>query len=752
MLLHAIPLDANMTAAAALRRLAAYGLWLDPNEPNAKSWIDQRAKALKIAAGEIIRRSARKPEDFGTAIRRQLYTNIMWYARPAREVLNACLAAASDATLVRALDLHEDDSEPTLQPPGVVRGPHGEGWVLDTPSHEGVVLHGGTPVAVSLLPPETLLRATTRRGRDFDKGLPSFDVPVPRASTTRGAPPPPPPEPKPVELSLWPRIDAPKYVPAKIAFPVKVGFSAEQQAAVTGGRMTLRAPAGTKTIAVTVELIADGVDADAWSKPLSVAVDNPTAAEVTFMLTGREPAGPEPMQLTTLEIRYVIDGAVVGTASKPLAIGRASDATMLQVNESGNYGKPWLAQPTTASALSLQPDPRVADLTIELAKPDGDPTTGAYVCKLYSPHNITADKGPHKIHLGADAKTFARQIVDDMRTFNANELIDNLLRSNGSLVTEKLPPAAIDAVREVAAIVAPNPPAVLLVSAEPFVPWELALIDPPLDATRPPFLGAQALVGRWFRDGASASAPPSAAAAAAAALPVRVPKPPASPPGTIPVKNMAVMAGMYKAATGLRNLPMAEKEAQSLVTAYGPLALPLPASASALRLLLEAKLQRGFTEVGADAMHFAGHGDFDPAQPDSSVMFLSDGTPIRSLLFRSAKYGQDLLPFIFLNACMIGIGGEVLGDMGGFPGNCLRGGFGAVLGALWEVDDAVASAIALEFWKRALPNGAGGTGESVAAILRDLRARYVCEPGVAPISTYLAYTYYGHPRLTLQRA
>jgi hypothetical protein len=99
---------------------------------------------------------------------------------------------------------------------------------------------------------------------------------------------------------------------------------------------------------------------------------------------------------------------------------------------------------------------------------------------------------------------------------------------------------------------------------------------------------------------------------------------------------------------------------------------------------------------------------------------------------------------------MIGIGGELLGDMGGFPGNSLRGGFGGVLGALWEVDDAVAREVALEFWRRAMPSE-GRKPEPVAAILRDLRAKYMSSETATPVPTYLSYVYYGHPRLTLQR-
>jgi CHAT domain-containing protein len=206
------------------------------------------------------------------------------------------------------------------------------------------------------------------------------------------------------------------------------------------------------------------------------------------------------------------------------------------------------------------------------------------------------------------------------------------------------------------------------------------------------------------------------------------------------------MAAWYKAQSGLCRLPKAEAEAKAIAGGWDGLALS--ATAQSVRQLL----QRSFSDIGGiEAVHFAGHGDFDPEKPDSSALFLEDGTPLRSTVFRTAKYGGNEQPLMFLNACMLGIGGEVLGDMAGFPGSSLRGGFGGVLGALWEVDDTVAHDIALEFWKRALPP-APQRGEPIGSILRDLRSRYRTSETFAPVSTYLAYVYYGHPRLTLERA
>jgi CHAT domain-containing protein len=214
---------------------------------------------------------------------------------------------------------------------------------------------------------------------------------------------------------------------------------------------------------------------------------------------------------------------------------------------------------------------------------------------------------------------------------------------------------------------------------------------------------------------------------------------------------MAVLAAWYKATSGLARLPSAEAEAQALVKGWS--GLPLAGTAISMRQLLTCTLKNGFEDIGGvEAVHFAGHGDFDPTKPDASALFLEDGTPLSSTMFRAAKYGGERQPLLFLNGCMLGIGGDLLGDMAGFPGNSLRGGFGGVIGALWEVDDSVAHELALEFWKQVLPLTPLTEGIQVGQVLRDIRRKYMPDPASTPAPTYLAYVYYGHPRLVLQRA
>lgn len=736
MLLPAIAIDTAMTAAAVLARLARHGFWIDASEPQAQAWIAESAGRLGLSFEQAEQRLHRSSWRAGAALRRQWNMQILWYARSVGELLQRCSWAAPDAPLLVVLDLHEHDGQPPIQLSSEDEAPAAEGVVFvgdlpvgvslmmamagpsggDVASEEWDEAAGGAPAAVDLEPRPGLRRGRSRAGR----GAGAESEPLPQ----------------PVTVRAWPRLDAPDFVPARTPFTVEIGLSPEAQARVAGGRFALEVPAGQSAVEVTIELIADGLEApDGWSRPLRVEVADPYAATATFTLVGLDPAGPEPVHLTTLEVRYVLGGTVCGTASRALVIGHASHT---QAPERMTFGTAWLDQPPTATPIVLRPDALPADLTIELAKPDGNQASGRFECRLLSPHPIELAGTKLAIDLGEDARTFAHSIVGQIRNWANDPILENLLVSFGMAIGEKLPPAVFDAVRAVAAAVAPRPPAVLLVSADPYVPWELAHFEAPLDPARPPFLGAQVVLGRWLRAAESSAAPAGG-----------VSRPPAQPPATIGVKHMAVMAGLYRAQSGLRTLPEAEREAAAIAQSYD--AVQLAATTQDMKRLLDAQLTHRFQQIGGvEAIHFAGHGDADPEVSDGSMLMLSEGRPLPSILFRSAKYGGERQPLFFLNACMIGIGGELLGDMGGFPGNCLRGGFGALLGALWEVDDEVARSFALAFWKRALPTD-GSVAAPVGEILRDLRAQYSAPAGQVPVHTWLAYVYYGHPRLTLQR-
>ncbi len=733
MLRPAIALDAEMPASEVLHRLALNGFWSSVDHPAARARVERMRAGMKQQPFDAVAATlARDARLHGAAIRRQWGTYVLWYARDLQQVLERCAAAAPDALLIDVLDLHEHDSEPTieLQPGG------------GTPLSAGVVMDEGQPVGVSLPDAAQAPDGTSHASRQWlERGTLHKATPATRRSAAPAAAQPPAQRATAsAHAQAWPRLDAPEHVPAAQPFEVVVGFALDRQAGVAGGQVVLPFEPGVQTLDLSVELSAGkGVEApDGWSRPLRVSVSDLTAATASFRLVGIEPTNRERAWLTMLEVRYVLAGTVCGTAARPLVILPSASAGAPQPRP---FGTGWQTMAATASPVNLVAEKHAPDLTIEITKPDRNASSGAYVCRLCSPHDLVVQRGSFEIDLGQDARTFAKAMVEEIRMFSTSELLEGTIESIGRLVAERLPAQAFEALREVAAKVAPEVPAVLIVSAEPYVPWELAWMDPPLDDSRPSHLGAQALLGRWLRD--NATAPP----VAAGAEPV-VPRPATHPIGELSVRNMAVMAAWYQASSGLRRLPKAEQEAKQLAASFP--SVPLAASSQSLRQLLNASLERGFERVAVEAVHFAGHGDFDPTRPDASALFLEDGFPLRSTLFRAAKYGGERQPLLFLNACMLGIGGELLGDMAGFPGNSLRGGFGGVLGALWEVDDAVAHDIALEFWRRALPPPPA-RGEPIGAILRDLRALYVPGATPAPVATYLAYVYYGHPRLTLQR-
>jgi hypothetical protein len=329
-----------------------------------------------------------------------------------------------------------------------------------------------------------------------------------------------------------------------------------------------------------------------------------------------------------------------------------------------------------------------------------------------------------KIELGSDSKTFAKLLIDQVRQWSGDDLVDNLLNGIAEEVAVKLPQEFWSVLRSVAALVTDRPVTFQLNSCEPYVPWELALVDPPIDAARPQFLAAQVAMGRWILGDRGISSPPLL---------------------TRSVEAMAVMAGMYTIQSALTPLPEAIEEAKALAQSYSTMpAIPLDCTPANFKLLLDAKLTYNLNPIGGvQCVHFAGHGEVDPTRPGEAAIYLSNGSPITPVFFKRSPLGRGYAPFIFFNACMVGTAGEMLGGLGGFPGNCLTGGFAGLVAPLWAVNDGVAKSFALEFYRQAF---SAPKDRTVAEVLRELRANY---NSTTPVPSYLAYVFYGNPYLKL---
>jgi hypothetical protein len=726
----AVSLDASMSVQDALARLARHGYWLTPDSPEAASWIDQYLARIRKALAEspcpresgvpresgiasidpstldsaAVARLLAKPLDQGRAvIRRQEGVTIFWYARKMEDLLPQLAGADRSATLKDALMLHEYQASQAQQYSSM------SSYRIER--FEGVVLNGLQVYGVG---------ESTRLPDLFD-----IDFGASRGGTTGPAfagSPVPPAATSPQVLRAYPNVDAPAAVAVGQRFPLTIGISDSAVAGVfSSGPMTIAAPANAKSVAINIQVIADGFDAvDGWTRTLQVDLAAPTQARVGFNLIARPQA--EPVRMTAIVVHYSVNGATCGIAFRHIVVGHDLNA----IPKPDDRGQSWRDLEPQAAELSLVAS-ESPDVELDIVRPNGNAAKGDYSCVFRNAHGVPAPGNSFEIHLGDDAEGFAKDLIDDMRRWGTNPLAHNLLEAFGKTAADKLPREFWSMLSEVASRVRDRPLTLQLSSAEPYIPWELALLETPLDPTRPAFLGAQVNMGRWILGDSKIAA---------------------SPRSYVSVKAMAVMAGMYNPASGLRPLPMAQQEAQDLETAYADLpVIRLDCTPPDLKALLDATLVRNTENIGGvQLVHFAGHGEVDPTRPGDAALFLSNGQPISPKFLRFSMLGKQHAPFIFLNACMVGTGGQYLGDAGGFPGNSLAGGFAGLVAPLWAVNDTVAHSVAIDFYRQLF---AAGNTSTVSQLMREVRAQY---KSAAPVPSYLAYVFYGNPNLKLARA
>ena len=149
-------------------------------------------------------------------------------------------------------------------------------------------------------------------------------------------------------------------------------------------------------------------------------------------------------------------------------------------------------------------------------------------------------------------------------------------------------------------------PVLLVVSEEPYVPWDLAMVPEALrlDPESPPLLGCQLVTGRWM--------PPDATDGLNPGHPIL------PPPVAVDVASMAVV--VHRADEGFAPLPAALEEAERLRTDFG--AVVVPARVEEVAALLEERYGAGGRVVVPDVLHLACHGEADPAAPSRSGLLL----------------------------------------------------------------------------------------------------------------------------------
>jgi len=157
--------------------------------------------------------------------------------------------------------------------------------------------------------------------------------------------------------------------------------------------------------------------------------------------------------------------------------------------------------------------------------------------------------------------------------------------------------------------------------------------------------------------------------------------------------------------------------------------------------LTQAEIYRLLENGGFDGLHFACHGEYNPRNPDQSVLRLEDGFLRPSdISGRMQQFGRDR-PLVFLNACEAAQQGVALTGLGGWARKFLEAGSGAFIGPTWEATSLSAKTFAVAFYRFFRQEG-----KPIAEAVR-LAREAIREDGNP---TWLSYAVYAHPMAQVQ--
>jgi hypothetical protein len=373
------------------------------------------------------------------------------------------------------------------------------------------------------------------------------------------------------------------------------------------------------------------------------------------------------------------------------------------------------------------------DLLVSVCR--GDAESSWVWCAFAPDPTVEVPDLPASTTLEGDIAGFALETRRSI-AFSADASADFLsLAGRARRIGRAIPHGIQEAIRAVTT--APGrdrAPAVLLLTEELVVPWELACLEPRLVTPwggDSPFLGAHVAVGRW---------------------PLTEHRPRPRPRSAVSVRTGAVLTADYTGVPGWGRLDAAVAEAAEVARLFDP-----PAATVAPDLWTVIDMLRGLPSP-ADVLHLALHGQYDAAGDQEGIVLLTKssttGSTVAQFLTPAEVENGSLEhgPLVFLNACQVGTDERVLGDYAGFASTLLRIGATAVVAPLWNIRDDVASSVAKRFYAAAL----GPEAVPVAEVVRALRATYTeqaVRAGDPTLhATLIAYQVFGHPRLRLQRA
>ncbi|MBY5163801.1 CHAT domain-containing protein [Salsipaludibacter albus] len=515
------------------------------------------------------------------------------------------------------------------------------------------------------------------------------------------------------DLTTFPRMEAPEQVTAATTLELVVGLGDAPMPttgdAPEGGPM--RVVAAGPTVDLEIQVVAPDFTMPAGGRRfLHVRTDDPSASSVTVPLVA--PAVEEARR-TTVRVEYVHGGMPIGQAWREVVVTPTDERVEATVE-------------TGAAAVTVSDPANWADLTVMVSE---GPRPDVLTWSFFTAHDVDIPEQADRGLDAADARDFAHQQVVRLGQSAGSELEGTELAGVSRIVADVMPPEFWEALAAVAAVV-DQIPSLFLVTADAWIPWELASTEPAylppevVDADVPMFLGAQFRVARWLEQRKVG----------------RMTAPVLPPLDHHTVGRLCLVIGDYLAANGQRPLPAALAEGDELKRRY-PYVWK-SATATDLAAVLGDRIVVEGRPVEIDALHLACHGRVSDDVRETGIVLSDDRRTLSPTTVRGSTLSQRRNPFVFLNACQVGQAAPDPGGYGGMAGAFVREGATGFVAPLWEVADDLANRAALEFYADTLEGGL-----PVSEAMRRFRAGFV-----EGQSTRLSYVYYGHPGLRLSLA
>ena len=478
-----------------------------------------------------------------------------------------------------------------------------------------------------------------------------------------------------------------------------------------------------ETVELEVVLLHDPTSIEVTGSPRAHLTVTDLQPYPTVTMTATARYGEELAPERRLGLQLLRDGQVVAVAWR----------TIVAVDGPDRVAGAVVPERREVGLLDLDPllGDEPPDLVISICRADAGTETFVWTAYAADPAVPVPDL-PSTTTLDANVAEFATQIRRSIE-FSGGKAEDYFTLAGRAVQIGRAVPAGVQgAIRSLAADPGrTTAPAVLLLTEELVVPWELASLSPEL--TTPwggssPFLGAHVAVSRW---------------------PLDEHKPRPRPRPTVAVRTAAVLTADYTGVPGWKNLTSAVEEAGEVAALFTP---PAPTVAPELVTVIDLFDSR----PEYDVLHAALHGKYDAQGGQEGIVLLKKspaGGAVAQFLTPTMLEGGSLPhgPFVFLNACQVASDETVLGDYAGFASTLLRIGAAAVVAPLWNVKDDIAHTVARSFYAATL----GADPVSAAEAMRSVRATYTEEGARAEDpalhATLIAYQVFGHPRLHLTK-